>query len=291
MARSIEEIQAEIYGRIAASSVLSQNLTSTSNVAVWRTIIYVVAYAINLLEQIFDVHTQEVEDRIAETRVHNRRWYREAALAFMFGYSLNPETDTYDLPDDITDEEIEAAKIVANAAPIRMVVDGHGVIRMKLVKMTGDEYAPLNAEELTAFMDYIDQVTDAGSQVLPTSNLPDDLKINIDVYYNAQVLNAAGQRLDGSTLTPVPDAVKSYLKSIDFNGRLILSHLDDVIEAVDGVEVVNFNSAHTKYANWSYDETTQPNAGLVNEIRTPDSGYLKLDEENTIINYIALTEE
>lgn len=282
MARSLQQIQSQIYESIAASPELSAKLTSTSNTAVWRLWVYVVAFVLFIHESLWDVHAQELEERIAATRVHNQKWYRDIALNYQHGYALN-DSDVYD-NSGLTDEQIAASKIIANAAVVKLNQNGYGVLRIKVVKLSGDEYAPLTIEELTGFKAYMNLVADAGTTIVATSTDADLLKAEIDIYYNPQVLSPTGARLDGTDDEPVQNAIRAYLKSQQFNGRLVRRYLEDHIQTVPGVLIPNIVKLWTKYGSYNYEDDVA-NVGLVNEIRTPDSGYLKLDE--ITINWIA----
>ena len=61
---------------------------------------------------------------------------------------------------------------------------------------------------------------DAGTIVEPKTGVADDLRLEIDIYYDAAILNGVGQRLDGQNLNPVKTAINQYLKNLDFNGSL-----------------------------------------------------------------------
>lgn len=245
----------------------------------------VMSFALWMFERIFDKHKSDINNVIAESRIHTAKWYRGMALNFMLGYNLN-DSDQYDTTG-LTDEEIAAAKIITNAAPVKM----KGYLRMKVVKSSGQELAPLTPSELNAFQSYMNYVTDAGTYVIATTGIADDLKLTLNVYYNDRILAGDGSRLDGTDINPVLNAIKDYLKSIRFNGSFIESKLEGEIEAVEGVSMVKVVGAWSKYGSYDYDSTINPNAGKINEIRVADAGYMKLDEANTIINYIAFTDE
>lgn len=63
MARTIEEIQAEIYREKENYEELNE-LNSTSKTALWRLWIYIVAVAIWSLEKLFDLHRADINERI-----------------------------------------------------------------------------------------------------------------------------------------------------------------------------------------------------------------------------------
>lgn len=294
MARELSEIKLQITDEWINNETIQEKYTLVSGqtfeqqfskVSVENILFSVIAFAIWFFEKLIDQNQSEINDQIANSRIHTLNWYREKALAFMFGYELN-EIDIYDTTG-LTDEQIASAKIIANAAPVKM----QGSLRLKVVKRVGNELAPLSPAELNAFESYMNSVTDAGTYVIPTTNVADDLKLTLDIYYNDQILAGDGSRLDGTANTPVLDAIKDYLKSLRFNGAYTGTDLQEEIKTVEGVNKLKIVSAWSKYGSYDYDSTINPNAGLINEIRIADAGYMKLDEANTEINFIAFNNE
>lgn len=286
MARSVQEIQAQIISTIQATPELAVKLTSTSMSAIWRQFTYVVAVAHQTIESLWDAFRIEIDERIAQTRVHNRKWYKGKALDFQFGFTLG-ESDVYD-NTGYTDEEIAASKIIANAAVLRLVQNGYGIVRIKAVKKVNDELAPLTEDEITAFRAYWDVVADAGTTVVATTGEADQLKARIDIYFDPQVLSSTGARLDGTDDSPVINGIKAFLKSQEFDGKLIRRQLENHLETIPGVVVPKIVDLWTKYGNYGYDTVGIQSVGIVDEMRTPDSGYLKLDEIESLIEFIPI---
>ncbi|AMA48998.1 hypothetical protein [Flavobacterium covae] len=303
MARSIKEIQKTILEakdqavELSTLEILTDeeitliDVDSTSKAANWRLWVWIYAFAQFIQEQYWDTFKKEMEKRIAETRIHTPKWYREKALDFMFGVPLVPETDYYDL-SGLTDAQIKAAKIVSNAATVRIVQNGYGTLRLKVVRTVNGEYAPLLPEQINALDIYFNKnVADAGTVVNVTSGNADLLKLKIDIYYDPLVMAADGSRLDGTEQTPVINQIKNYLKSIDFqNGKLVLTYLVDKLQEVPGVILPVIKEAFSKYGDYDYTTPDIQNLGAINEIRIADSGYMKLDELNLLINYIPYSE-
>jgi len=294
MARDQKEIKLQITDEWINNETIQEKYTLVpgqtfeqqfSKVSVENILFSVIAFAIWFFEKLIDQNQTEINEQIANSRIHTQKWYRQMALDFMFGYELG-DLDIYDTTG-LTGEQIAAAKIIANAAPVKM----QGSLRVKVVKRVGDELAPLSPAELNAFESYMNHVTDGGTYVIPTTNVADDLKLTLDIYYNDQILAGDGSRLDGTANTPVLDAVKDYLKSLRFNGAFIGTKLQDEIQTVQGVNMVNIVGAWSKYGSYDYDSTINPNAGKINEIRVADAGYMKLDEANTVINFIPFADE
>lgn len=303
MGRSINDIQDEILtarstvAELSALEVLTESeqtilqANTTSKVGVWRNWVWVFAYAQFVLEQYWDAFRIEIEKRIAESRIHTPKWYREKALDFLFGIALVQDKDYYDL-SLLTDAEILAAKIVANAASVRVVQNGYGTLRLKVVRNVGGEYAPVLPQHLTALDIYFNHhIADAGTVVNVTTGEADLLKLKLDIYYDPLILGADGSRLDGTNATPVITQTKDFLKSIDFeNGKLVLTYLTDKLQIIHGVVLPVVKEAYSKYGTYDYTTTGVQNVGVINEIRIADAGYMKLDESELLINYIPYTE-
>lgn len=299
MSRSINEIQDDILGAVTASSeldaleVLTENeqstlagLTSTSKVAIWRLFVWACAFGIWISEQLMDVLRADIEQRIAETRPFTRKWYISTSLKYQHGYTL-PETGVYDEPANATEATaIAASKIIKKASVVQAIIQGVGSLRVKVATLTDGELEPITPTQLEGFQEYIELMGAAGVYIIATSTAADDLKLEIDVHFNALILDNEGKRLDGTNDTPVQDAVKAYLKSTDFDGELDLVKLSNVIEAVDGVVSPFITLASSKYGALTYETTGVSNAGVFTKFRQPDSGYFKLDEEASTFNFI-----
>ena len=303
MARSINDIQSEILtarlnvAELSAMEVLTTSeqtilqANSTSKVGVWRNWVWVFAYAQFVFEQYWDAFRNEIEKRILESRIHTPKWYREKALDFLYGIPLVDGKDYYDI-SVLTQDQINVAKIISNAATVRVIQSGYGTLRLKVVRTVNGEYAPLTSQQLTALNVYFNEhVVDAGTLVFPTSGNADLLKLKLDIYYDPLILAADGSRLDGTDQTPVITKTSIFLKSIDFeNGKLVLTYLTDYLQKVPGIILPVVREAYSKYAAYDYNDVGVQNVGKINEIRIADAGYMKLDIPELLINYIPYSE-
>lgn len=277
MARSITTIQNNIIAGVAANATLSPLLTSTSRVSIWRLLALVVATAIWTLETLFDIHVAGVNETISKLKPHSLRWYAEKATAFQFGYNLVDDADYYD-NTGIDETTIEASKVVAYAA----VVEQDRGLRIKVARDTGD-LAALTAPQLEAFEEYMKRIKDAGVRLNITSSAADELKLNIELYYNPLVLNSAGGRLDGTVSEPVQDAVKEYLKNLPFNGVFVLQNLIDVLQLVDGVKIAHLVGAQARYGLLPFQSFAVK--------YLPDAGYLRIPNTGDLtITFIPYSE-
>ncbi|QHB38611.1 nucleotidyltransferase [Flavobacterium phage vB_FspM_pippi8-1] len=287
MARSIEQIQNIILEKKALASSLSNlevlttseqstlaNLTSTSKVAIWRLWVYICAFSIWTLEKIYDTFKIEVEETIALNQIGTPTWYRKKMLEFQLGYDLT-EMAIYDNTNEIQSEVLES-KIIKQAA----IEEIGGRLKVKVAtENTDGELAPLSNAELEAFSNYAQKIKYAGTRLIIVSRIPDDFKADYTIYYNPLILDAYGARLDGTDNEPVQNAVKSFLRNLEFNGELVLTKLTDYLQEVEGVEEPVKNAAQAKYGGFGYNE--------IDEYYIADAGYMKLDTDNTTFEFLA----
>lgn len=284
MARTTQEIENLILTKIQETPLVLV-LTSTSNTAIWRLFVWVVAFCTWTLEQLWDAFKIEITNEIEKSRVHTREWYRQKALSYLLGVPIIPGTDVFDTAG-LTEAEIESAKIIKQAATVKLISSaGYGILRVKVASKSGNSLVPVPQPAFDSFKQYMNRhVVDAGTQMVITTGIGDDVRLTIDIYYDPLVISAQGSYLTDGTDVALP-AVQRFLSSIEFNGRLILSDLERYLRDLPGVEIAVVKSAASKYGSFSYATQNIQNVGAIDQIRIADSGYFVLDESNTQINY------
>lgn len=264
----------------SALGVVIDDPSTWSAANLFRLIFYVIALGMQLLEQLFDQLKLDIDEEIAKLKPHSLRWYAEKAKAFRYGYDLLSESDAYD-DTGLTEQDIEAAQIVKHAAVVEQQISASRFgLRLKVATENADELVALSAAELEAFEEYMARVKDAGVPLLITSGNADSLRLTIDIYYNPLVLNANGQRIDGTDMEPVQTAIKTYLKNLPFNGVLVLERLEDAIDSVSGVINHRMAEAKARYGALAYQ--------TISVKYIPDAGYLRLIDVDALqLNFIA----
>jgi hypothetical protein len=282
MARTVQEIKAEIGNaycqdptivdkyQLPAAAVFDEHF---SKVSVESILFYIVAFAIHVVERLFDTHKHEVDIALLDRTPHTVRWYANKAMQFQYGYNLQADTDTYD-NTGISNDMIEASKVVKYAA----VVEREKDLVVKVAKIQGDDLTKLSAAELGAFGSYMQRVKDAGVRIVAVSEDAERLRLELTVYYNPLVLRSDGSRIDNASSSPVRDAVRSYLKNIQFNGTVVLSRLIDDLQQLEGVVIPHLQSA--KYAYGALDWVD------FDVYYRPFSGYIRIADADLIVNYI-----
>lgn len=237
------------------------------------------------IEKLWDIFRIEITNLIAASKPFQLKWYIETALAYQQGYGLTPMLE-YD-NTGLTAEQIAASKIIAKVAFEKVVINGHGVLRCKVVKEVGDELEKLTPVELQGFNAYINTKTGFGLPVISISRDHDTLVLNMKIWYDPLVINALGQRRDGTDNAPIITAIKAYLKSLEFNGELVLTHLVDHLQKVEGVKIPKVIEASSNMAGLTSDQSIQSNyAGDIEETRVAFSGWMRIDEVNSQFEYI-----
>jgi hypothetical protein len=263
MARAIADIKTSIVTAVASDSNLSA-LTSTSNVADWNLWAYIVAVAMWTIEKLFDAHVAEVQGILTTQKPHTLQWYATMAKAFQYGAALPADSDTYD-NTGLTADQVATMQVVSYASATET---GTG-IRIKAAALSGSSLAKLSDTQLTAFTAYMAKVKDAGIRLNVTSTDPDTFYSTLTIFYDPLVLDASGQRLDGTSNTPVQDAITTFLDNLPFNGVLIYNNYIAALQAVDGVVIAEVQDASANYGNLQQVS--------VDPQYLPDAGYLAID--------------
>jgi len=278
MARTIEQIQTSLLTEKANVTELA-GLTSSSKTAIWRLMIYIMSFAIYAFEVILDKHYSDVTQKLTEEKAHTARWYRSKALAFQYGFDLVVDSDEFNNTGYTTDQ-IEVSKIVKYAAVVEASNDSRLIV--KIAGENNGELSQLDNQEVTSFRQYMSEIRDAGVKLTVINYEADKLFLDLQINYDPLVLSANGQHLINANY-PVVDAIKAYMKELPFNGELVLAHLVDKLQQVEGVLIPTIMSASTSWIDENTNSYGDPVGIAVKTI--PVSGYFKVESFDNI-NYV-----
>lgn len=269
--------QSEIYDSMqaqAAKDEVLQAVDTTSKTSVLRVILYIVSFSLASFWELLTTHKSEVDESIENKQRHDVLWYKAKALGFQLGYELVTEMDYYD-NTNLTDEEIEASKIIKYAFAIQ--ADDRSVVT---IKIADENKEPLTSQNVTAFKSYINDVLDVGVNVEIINAEADALKVDVTIYYDAKVLADDGSLITDSSTYPVTDALLAYVESLNFNGAYADVYLTDELQTISGVKIPKINSSEYKYGALDWQ--------MIEALQVPYAGSFSLSEDNITINYIAL---
>jgi len=248
---------AALQPNIDNSQILLNDLTSKSKVAEHRLWAWVVAHAMNTIQELFSVFKKDVDDAIAEKEPGTELWYRKIMLEFQYNYQLYWGLKGWRY-NDTTSPAAIASKIVKYCA-----VDGStGTVVVKVAGETGGLPSQLGTTEKNATEAYLKIRRIAGTQVNLIALPADILKIVGTIYFNPLRTKATIQ-------ADVEAAIIQFNKLIPFNGKYNINKLIDAIQAVDGVTDVVLDNVYYKFGS-------NPYAAIDREWQT-HAGYVKID--------------
>ena len=188
-----------------------------SKVSIESLLFYVVSFAIWVLEKLFDTHTEEVDEMLANRLPHTTRWYRNLVLGFV--------------PD--TEEE----------PPVKYCsVDDRGCrLKVKIAGGSAGAREPVTADQKAAVEAYLTNEKDAGLKITVINEQSDKMSASLKVWYDPIKLVPSDK--------PVEAALKAYVSNLDFDGLMSRNGLVDALREVPGVEMVKIEMLKTKYAN------------------------------------------
>lgn len=273
MARALETIQQVIIDKLAGLGIaVSDNFFSRRRL--WT---YVMADQVNVLEQELDQHKAEVEEDLKNLKPASLDWYKYKLLNFQYGFPLIPETSEFD-NTGYTDDQIEASKVIKYAAPLRIIQpNGHIIIKGKIAGYDGNDIVPLDQSVIDAVNYYFiqDKAAPAGDDFVASSGPADKIQMKWVIQYDPVVLNAQGARNDGTSASPVEDAIKDFLKTVyQFGGRYSITFHIDEIQKVPGVKKPLVQSCKATYGSRPWQS--------INDEYIPDSGYLKFYDDTDL---------
>ncbi len=241
------------------SQTLLDDLKTTSKVAIWRLLLWIVAVAIWIHEGLWDVFQKEVDDKITNQTAHTLRWYQEASQQFQYGDQM-VWNDGYEYP------QIDANKQIISRAS---AIDNNGIVKLKVATEVNSKMVALDATQLAAFTAFWALYKDAGVFLNIISISADMLHLAYVVDYDPTVLNADGSLISDNTSFPVIDAIDNYLANLDFNGKFSLEACDAAIRAASGVIDFARTTAQSKKYNDNYKD--------INIFVIALAGYFEID--------------
>lgn len=297
---TLNEIQTEILTNAAvadalpATAVLTDSeitlnsVTSTSKVSVFRLFIFVVATSMWALYKKVELLLQDITERMAKLRRYQIPWYIQESLLYRHGQPLLVD-GSYD-DTGLTIADIKALQVVSKAAVIQTTLNGATSLRFKLARTIDGNLEAVTEEQRLGFASYMTKKSYAGSKMTFTTGDADDLKLHYKIYFNPNILNNNGERLDGTDDSPIPSTLAFYLKDkgeTNFNGRLAIDKITDVIQSTPGVVNAFKVNAWSKHGAFGYEDTnTQGTVGPFTEFRQPESGYFNLDTVTSIFEFV-----
>lgn len=277
------EIKAQILEEKLSYSSLDE-LNSTSNVSIFGIIAEIVATIAWVLYSFHDLFVIEYNEKLSREKRYKLLWYRDRALEFRYGQEIiNDEYNN----DGLTDAEILAMQVIKRAAVIELELNNRKNLFIKLATEDANgDLAPVSDEIKAAvevyFSDPEHGIKVAGTKIIIFTDVADDLKLDIEFFYNPLVLDENGARIDGSDNTPVQTVVRDYLKNLKFNGEFNIARLEDLLQEISGC---SNREAYVRNCEANY--LSPPSFQEVTDSYVANSGYMIVSEDNLSITFTA----
>ena len=285
MARTIAEIKKIMTDKFMNDEVMSgvyefeigASFDATfSKVSIENILFYIVAFCINIFEQLQDDTKTDITTIVTNNHYGNAEWYNVQAKLFQSGDEL---VLINGIPGyAVVDEQKQIVKYSAT-------VPGKVII----VKVAGEENGELVQIENTVENPHIDRLQTyfnrkkpAGTRVVVLGANSDYIKVTGTIYYDSLLFNADGSLIIGGS-RPIDVAIQTYLKSIEFNGRLVKQKLIDAIQAVKGVTDVENIQVLAKYGDYEYVEVQRTYLSY--------AGWMRIDPMNLLKDTLQFTAE
>lgn len=280
MARSIQVIAQSMLEAKAADTNLS-GLTSTSQTAIWRLWIFIVAACINIFEQLQDSFKIDLENISLGSIAGTPQWVRQKTFEFQYSATVPQVVSIVDnvLQYPLIDDTL---KVVTRCSVLTGVSNTVSVKVAKATSSTDPTPVKLSAIEESALAAYWGVIGFAGINYNIINKDADLIGITAEVYYDGQYASIISSN--------VISALDNYLASIPFDGYVSVLGIEDAIQAVLGVSDVKITEASGRASTTSfasrfkfYDLTNAVNSRRYSTA----SGYCK--QETTALNTFADT--
>lgn len=221
MAREITAIQQQILEATAGSGI---GVNSTSKRAIYRLWSFIVATAIGVFEQILDAWQVDIEKKIAAAPPGSAQWVHAQVLNFQYSEDEPQVIQLIDLAPRYPVVN-KSLRIVTRCS---VTTDVSNNVTVKVA--TGEPPGALPPLAQDALRSYLNLMCPAGITYNVFSGDADRIYVKAQIYYRG---------LFSSVIkTNVISAIDAYLAAIPFNGRVVISKLQDAIQNVFGVEDV-----------------------------------------------------
>lgn len=257
MARTFLDIQQQITTAIQTNPLLA-GLSSTSQTSIWGQFRDVFASVLQLNDQLGDLQEARMNTIADEAVPGTPSWLQRQVLKWQYGDTIQLNADL-----TLTYAAVDPSKNIVTRVSVQELDDTREVL-LKVAKGTTGNLSPLTSAEALALRTYLERIKFAGIHLVVVTLQGDRVVTPVTVYYDAQYVAA-------DVLTAVKAAIEAYYANLPFDGNLVLSKLEDAIQAVTGVtDVVLGDVVARVYTTPVNDPSLVPIARTYNA----QSGYL-----------------
>jgi hypothetical protein len=199
---------------------LLNDLTTPSRVAQWRLAFWIISHGIWQMVNRVKQYLSDIENKIQTAPPGSPAWLQQKVLEFQWDAATPQIVQAFPyVAYPVVDESM---RLITQCAVVTIPVGGY---RVKIAS----NLAPISTPQLDALKSYLSQINFGVPYNVVNANA-DFLMLGYDIYYDGQYSSVIQQR--------VADAINTFMSDFNtknFNGVVLLSKLQDIIKAVDGV--------------------------------------------------------
>ncbi len=243
--RNINQIYAELLAAVAANPVLNSKLTSTSDVSIYRNLLYVVAASMGVEEQLYDQFITEVEGMVSSGAPMTAQWLRDQVMKWQYNVST---------PEVIQLNPVTFAPYWPTVNPSLRIITRcsvtAGVLNTAIVKVAKSAIPePLDVDELAALQSFLNNICAPGIIYQAVSTESDKVCTAATVYHKGVYSSVIE--------TNLLNAYNSFLSNVPFDGKFQLTDLEIALKAVQGVNDVVLNAVGARADSTSFASRTK----------------------------------
>lgn len=218
----------------------------------WVLWLYNFAVASNVVEGLIDNSKNIISENISNLTVGTANWYITMAKQFQYGYELTLDPVTYQISYATTDV---SSQIIASCT-VKLIGNE---IYLKVRRIDNEL---LSTSELSAFESYINQIKPAGTHVFIENYEPDQITLEMDIYYYANY--------DKTTIqTAVELAINTYLENIEYDSVILINKIIDALQNITGIYDIRVTNAEAidsigNSYTFTYEYTTNAGWAIIN---------------------------
>jgi hypothetical protein len=268
MARSIADIQKGMLIDVNATPELNGSLAtppftlSQSKRAIYRLWTFIIATAINVLENIMDVYQAFLETIAAKAAAGSVQWVQDKMFKFQYDV-VNPQI--IQIIDTVpTYVPVDPTKRIITRCAVKTTLSNN--VSIKIAQL--EPPAACDAAMIASAQGYINTIGVGGINYSVTSGDPDRLYIAADVYFNGQY--------SATILDSISDAINDLLANPEnFGGAIKISDLESAIKNVIGVNDVILTHVSARPNSIAYPGTDLVlNSQIISRLWNNTTGYI-----------------
>jgi hypothetical protein len=217
-----------------------RGLTSPSQVAAWNNFLGVIATEINTLQALMNIFELEVEGFISLAPPDIALWIQNKVFSLQYS-AANPQVLQLDPVSFIAVYPV-IDKTLLLITRCSVTTAPNRTVNIKVAKQNPP--VPIVGAEITALAAALDIWLPAGVKAKIISLNPDRAEVDAQVFYNGQY-SAVIQ-------ANVIAAINNYFATLPFNGTVLISAIEDAIQAVAGVTDVVISKVIARPASLAY---------------------------------------